>query len=68
MPTTTHPHPFIPDRAFDATPLGEQAEREVDALLASLRRLHPPTTHIALDIKLEALIREIDRIMQSSDS
>jgi hypothetical protein len=59
----THPHPFLPDHAFDATPDGDKAELQVDALLATLRRLEPDEAHIALDIKLELLLGEIDRLM-----
>ena len=59
----TYPHPFLPDDAFDATPNGDKAERQIDALLASLRRLSRGDTHIALDIKLDALRREVDRLM-----
>jgi len=61
MPTRTHPN--ISTAYLTATEDGDIAEGLVDMLIGSLNDLEPCDTHLALDIKMEALLRHIERLM-----
>ena len=56
-------HPKISTDYLTATEDGDIAEGLVDMLIDTLKNLEPGDTHLALAIKMEALLRHIERLM-----